>query len=361
MVETIPDLQRTGQSVLDLLAPDTPNAVAISQKLKMLNDPSNTQSKRLHRSVQNLGRDMKNFGNDVYIVVEDISRSFSSAFASRRGEISNWRPDAIVQMANCARFAERILMTGSNKYSRKQALQHIEKLFPLPFMSGLVDPEQPKEPGQSALEGETIDLALTMRTQSLILHLEDNLDNDQFKPKEAAKLWFFKGLSSSSPARGLNLPNFNGPDGALPDRYKANAREICNDILMSEDAKNNELLDVEELKGAYLWRRFVLQAAQWLRKRTNEIKTDLQKHIGAQDVSETFFSTTIPSFGSTLENERVDPSGEVAEEAPQQANAGSALEADAPESREEQPEPQEQPESRPLQRDTERRRSSKKP
>ncbi|KAL4912378.1 hypothetical protein BDW62DRAFT_21028 [Aspergillus aurantiobrunneus] len=353
MLEALPDLERAGKSVLDFLAPNTASPVMIVNKAKILSDPRNTQSKRLRRLMTNLDGEFRFFGNQTYIDGEGINRTLSTALAGRRGEFNDWGPDPIVQMANCARFALEVLLAGTNTNAQRQAIRSIERLFPLPFMTGLVVAGQEKAPGESSLEKETFDLALEIRKQSLILQLEENQDKPGFSPKNAVRMSFFTGLSRKSALRGFNLPNFGGAGGTLSAQYQGTVQNLYNDILLSET--DDGMFDVEELRGAYLWKRFVLQAAQWIRKRTEEINTELQKRMSAQDVHDAFFTSKHPSFASTLGGSEAEASGET-QEAEQETTQQQNVEQQTTVASELQ---QQQPESAAVQRDTERRQSSK--
>ncbi|KAL4935729.1 hypothetical protein BDV06DRAFT_206379 [Aspergillus oleicola] len=339
MLEALPDLQRTGKSVLDFLAPTTASPVQIVNKAKLLSDPRNTQSKRLRRLIGNLDRDTGYFGSETYIDAVSLGRKFTSVIASKREEFNDWSPEPIIQSANCARFALEVLLAGNSLNSQRQAIRSVEKLFPLPFLTGLVGTERERGPGESALEKETFDLALEIRKQSLIMLLDDKQSDPDFNAKNAVKLCFFTGLSRKAPPRGFNLPSLGGLDSPLPPRYRDTIQHVYDDILLSEEDGG---FDVDELRSSYLWKRFVLQAAQWLRKRTEEIHAELEMRMSAQDVHDAYFTSKHPSFASTLGGSASEPPNvqEVEPETTQQSE-------------------QQQPEPTISRRNRERRRSSK--
>ncbi|KAL2831155.1 hypothetical protein BDW59DRAFT_7507 [Aspergillus cavernicola] len=354
MLEALPDLEREAKSVLGFLAPSSASPVTIVNKAKLLSDPKNTQSKRLRRLMINLTAEFNLFGNQTYIDADGTSRMFSSFLVGRRVVFQDWSPDPILHLANCARFALEILLAGTSASSQRQAIRNIENLFPSPFMTGLVQAGHGVTPGASALESDTFDLALEIRTQSLILQLEEHEHDPRFSPMVAIKLCFFTGSNRKSPLRGFNLPDFGGINGTLPGHYRDIVQNRFNDILISEI--DDKMIDVEELKGAYRWQRFVLRAAQWIRKRTDEIAAALENHISAQDVHDAFFTSKHPSFASTLGGSEAEPSGEledVEHETTQQATVEqetTALEAQQ----------HQELESRTDRKDTGRRRSSKR-
>ncbi|KAL3441222.1 hypothetical protein BJX65DRAFT_288988 [Aspergillus insuetus] len=350
MLEALPDLERAGRSLLDFLAPSTANPVTIVNKAKLLSNPMNTQSKRLRRLTSNLDAESRYFGNQTYLDADAIGCAFNTALAGRRGSFQDWEPDPVVHLANCARFAHEILLAGPGLNSRKEVIRHIESLFPLPFMRGLVADGQEKHTGESFLQKDTFDLALEIRTQSLILHLEEHQDEPEFNAKHAVRRFFFKG-SSRKTLRGFNLPNFGGSKGTLPDNYAGTVQDRYNDILLAEIDEG--VFDVDDLKGAHRWQRFVLRTAQWIRKRVEEIDGELKKRMSARAVHDAFFTSKHPSFASTLEGSESEPNGEleeVAQHVPQQElfEDETTLQVEA------EPQQEQRPEPRP-----ERRRSSK--
>ncbi|KAL3464369.1 hypothetical protein BJX64DRAFT_254844 [Aspergillus heterothallicus] len=348
MMEVLPDLERSGRSLLEFLAPSTTNPVTIVNKAKVFSDPSHTQSRRLRRLISNLSKDFKYFGNQTYLDAGAIGHAITAALAGRRGSFQDWVPDPVVHLANCARFAHEILLAGPGLNSRKQVLREIDILFPSPFMSGLVADGQEKSIGESSLRKDTFDLALDIRTQSLLLELEERQDQPDFNAKHAVRRCFFRG-SSRKTWRGFNLPNFGGASGNLPDEYIGSVQDRYNDILLAE--LDDGIYDIDELKGAHRWLRFVLHTTQWIHKRMVEIDGQLKNRMSAEAMHDAYFTSKQPSFASTLGGSESEPNGVLEEgdqDVPQQENFEGETTLPVGQQREERPQPQ-----------TERRRSSK--
>ncbi|KAL3436716.1 hypothetical protein BDV09DRAFT_202802 [Aspergillus tetrazonus] len=354
LLDALRDIEQNGNDVLELLIPSKGRLVDAVKKANQLSDPKNTQSKRLLRLLKILDEDIKIFGSHTYIDVDGVVRKVSSALADRREDLEDWSPVPILQMANCARFACEILLAGTNPNSQRQAIRNIQKLFPRPFMTGLAGAGEEKEAGESALEKETLNLALEIRTQSLILQLEDNQDSPGFDSKNVVRLCFFTDSSRKSPMRGFNLPNLSNADGTLPAQYTDDVQNRYEEILLGE---MDGVFDVNELRSSYNWQRFVLHAAHWVRKRTDEIHAEVKKRISTQAVRHTLSNAKVSSFGSTLGASEAEPSGEL-QEAGGDTTRQDAVAEGFPAVLEPQPQPQ-QPESRDVHRDTERRRSSR--
>ncbi|KAL4873607.1 hypothetical protein BDV12DRAFT_160347 [Aspergillus spectabilis] len=316
MIDALPDLEREGQRVLEFLAPSTATLKDIKKKVKLLSDPSSIQGRRFQRAAFGFAQVFEIFGKQTYIDAEGISRMISSTLAFRHAGLGDWSPDPTVQMANCVRFAQEILLTGSQENLQRQAICNVESLFPLPFTSGTVATGQATGPGESALENETLALALEIRTQSLILHLEDHQQDPGFSPRDAVTRYFLTGSSSDSPLRGFNLPNFGGADGTLPAQYRDIVQGRLNEILLEEDDDTGNF-NLEVLKGVYHWDRFAMRAAEWIQKRTREIQSGLEKRISVEEVHTAFFDSKHPSLPNFLSGSEAELVGSQ-QDAPQQ-------------------------------------------
>ncbi|KAL4991486.1 hypothetical protein BDW68DRAFT_198749 [Aspergillus falconensis] len=356
LFDALRDIEQNGNDVLELLIPSRAKLVDAVKKANQLSDPKNTQSRRLLRLIKILDENIKIFGSQTYIDIEGAARKVSSALADRREELEDWSPDPIMQMANCARFACEMLLAGTNPNSRRQAIRNIQKLFPRPFMTNLAGAGEEKEPGESAIEKETLNLALEIRTQSLILQLEENQDSPGFDAKNVVRLCFFTGSSRKSPLRGFNLPSFSNVDGTLPAKYVDDVQNRYDEILLGE---MDGMFDVDNLRSSYKWQRFVLHSAHWVRKRTDEILAELKKRISTQAVRHAFSNAKVSSFGSTLGVSEAEPSGEL-REAEEETTRQDAVAEEIPAVLEPQPQsPPQQLESRDVHKDTEQRRSSR--
>ncbi|KAL4821012.1 hypothetical protein BDW67DRAFT_191865 [Aspergillus spinulosporus] len=357
LLDALRDIEQNGNDVLELLIPSRARLVDAVKKANQLSDPKNTQSKRLLRLRKILDEDIKILGSHTYIDVDGVVRKVSSALADKREELEDWSPAPIMQVANCARFACEILLAGTNPSSQRHAIRNIQKLFPRPFMTGLAGGAgEEKEAGESALEKETLNIALEIRTQSLILQLEDSQDSPDFDAKNVVKLCFFTDSSRKSPLRGFNLPSFSNADGTLPAQYTDDVQNRYEEILLGE---MDGIFDVNVLKSSYNWQRFVLHAAHWIRKRTDEIRAEVKKRISTQAVRHALSNAKVSSFGSTVGASEAESSGQV-QDVGGDATRQDTISEEFPAVLESQPQTQpQQPESRDVHRDTERRRSSR--
>ncbi|KAL4884752.1 hypothetical protein BJY04DRAFT_181955 [Aspergillus karnatakaensis] len=306
LLDALPDLEREGKRILGFLTPSTATPKEIKKNVKLLSDRGSTQSRRFTRSTANFAEQFGTFANGTYIDAGRITHMISSALAPRHADFRGWSPSPIVHMANCARFAQEILFTGAQANLQRQAIRHIESLFPLPFTSGLVVAGQERAPGQTALENETLELALNIRTQSLIQHLEDHQDEPDFNPGTAVRRYFLNEASDQSSLRGFNLPEFGHSDGTLPEQYGGTVQRHLDNILLYEDDDDGSI-DVTILKGVFHWDLFSMSAAAWIQRRTREIQSELENFMSVHAVQDAFFDSKQPTIASPLGGSAPEP------------------------------------------------------
>lgn len=302
MMETLPDLERAAKNVLDYLVPSSADPVNIVNAAKRLVDPNSTQSKRLRHSQSNLAAQAKWFGSQAYIDVNHVSQLLTSALERKSVPVGkDWSADPILHQANCARLALEVLLANAGTDSAKRAIKNLEDMFPLPFMNDISESQGERAIGESSLRKDTFDLALELRTQSLILKLEEDQYKLDFLPDPAIRRHFFDVDafdddtfdSSDAPLLGLNIGRFRS-SGDFPQQYRDAVCDRYNEILLLVSEAGDNSFDIKELKSAYRWQKFVLRAVQWLRKRIQEITQELQGQQSVQTVHKEFFADQEP-------------------------------------------------------------------
>ncbi|KAI9927908.1 hypothetical protein MW887_002760 [Aspergillus wentii] len=355
MIESLPDLERAAKNVLDFLVLSSPDMVTIVNVAKKLGDPKtkHPQRRMLERSMSNLMSNSKYFTNQTYIDVRQVNRLVLPMLTEKSAVEENWSIDPILHRANCARFAHQVLLASGDASSPRQAIINLEGRFPSPFMCDIVGNKRNGDPAKSSLETETLNLALEIRTQFLIHELERRKDDDQFDGKAIMNGVFFDDImpeeeeegsgDGQTYLRGFNLGLFEDENGRLPECFRDTVYSRISEIrMLTGDLEDSVNIDV--LKGAYRWEMFAMRAAQWVRKRDEEINQVLKSQRGAEDVRDDY----IRRAASVVED--VDLSQDVT------AVHDEEVFVSAPEStaQTEQPPPASAPENR------ERRKSGKK-
>ncbi|GMG27394.1 unnamed protein product [Aspergillus oryzae var. brunneus] len=293
MLETLPSLERSAKDVLDFLVPGSADLKSIVNMAKRLSDPRNTQSKRLNLRKNALKNQPGWFEGRTYIDVTRASESLSSHF-SKDGVQLNWSAEPILHHANCARFALEVLLASNNSTGFRKAIRDVEGQFPAPFMRDLVNGRR-NAVGESALLKDTFQLALEIRTQSLIMQLEYRQHEPSFDPNFILEDGFFLDVSvhepidsDNAPMRGFNLPRLN-IDGSLPDEFREAASDRFEEMVANLPDEDGTF-DIDDFKTTYSWRSFLLRAARWIRKRCEEIDQDISRQPSAESAREEFFA-----------------------------------------------------------------------
>ncbi|KAL5358094.1 hypothetical protein BJX96DRAFT_182674 [Aspergillus floccosus] len=358
MLYTLPDLESYATGVLDFVLPAAKTS-SVAELAKKLADSKSLQHLQFRRRVSKLTGETQNFSHATYIDVADVHRLFYELFESRRISTA-WSAGGILHKANCAHFARELLL-ASDWGPFRRAIATVADSFPSAFMNDIAheDASQGRTAGESALAMETFQLALEIRTQLLIMQVEDRQHDPAFNPVEALETAFFlEQPGDDAPLRGFDLDGLGGVDAPLPARFRDAALERYTD--MRELLVENEGYVLRVLKSVYRWQKFIPRAVGWISKRSDEINEDLRKQQSTEEFHAEFFASK-DSF-----DESVARSGATAEASIQETLAAPAPpESPAPvESQPEpQPEPEPEPETRPetqrQQQDKERRKSGR--
>lgn len=302
MIETLPSLEREAKGVLNILVPTSADPVSIVNTAKKLRDPQNPQRKRLKRFMSNLDAEAQYFGHQTYIDTKHVNQLLVTALAKKAvGTSRDWSPDTILYKANCARFALDVLLADASNAQKtdaqKKAIKDLEGRFPSPFMNGLG--KERNGHGRSSLEKDTFDLALEIRTQSLLTRLEMHQNDSKFDPEAIVNGVFFDDVmadeedsyqDAQAPLRGFNIGPFEDENGRLPERFTEAVHDRINEIRVTLAEEDDDVAAmIRGLQGIYRWQKFVLRVAQWVRKRDDEINRELESQPNAEDIREDFF------------------------------------------------------------------------
>lgn len=302
MIETLPSLEREAKGVLNILVPTSADPVSIVNTAKKLRDLQNPQRKRLKRFMSNLDAEARYFGHQTYIDTKHVNQLLVPALTKNAVRASrDWSADPILHKANCARFALDVLLADVSNAQKtdaqRKAIKDLEGRFPSPFMDGLAKGQSGN--GQSSLEKDTFDLALEIRTQSLLTRLEMHQNDSKFDPEAIVNGVFFDDVMTDEedsyqdaqpPLRGFNIRPFEDENGRLPERFREAVHDRINEIRVTLAEEDDDVpAMIRGLQGVYRWQKFVLRVAQWVRKRDDEINRELESQPNAEDVREEFF------------------------------------------------------------------------
>ena len=252
--------------------------------------------------MSNLDAEAQYFGHQTYIDTKHVNQLLVTALAKKAvGTSRDWSPDTILYKANCARFALDVLLADASNAQKtdaqKKAIKDLEGRFPSPFMNGLG--KERNGHGRSSLEKDTFDLALEIRTQSLLTRLEMHQNDSKFDPEAIVNGVFFDDVmadeedsyqDAQAPLRGFNIGPFEDENGRLPERFTEAVHDRINEIRVTLAEEDDDVAAmIRGLQGIYRWQKFVLRVAQWVRKRDDEINRELESQPNAEDIREDFF------------------------------------------------------------------------
>ncbi|GES65321.1 hypothetical protein ATEIFO6365_0010024700 [Aspergillus terreus] len=354
MLYTLPDLESYATGVLDFVLPATKTG-SVAELAKKLADSKSLQHLQFRRRVSKLTGETQNFSHATYIDVAEVHQLFYELFESR-GMSTAWSADGILHKANCALFARELLLAADWAPFRR-AITNVADLFPSAFMNDIAheDASQSLAAGESALAMETFQLALEIRTQSLIMQIEDRQGDPAFDPVEALGTAFFlEHPGEDAPLRGFDLDGLGGVDAPLPARFRDAALERYADV--RELLVENEGYVLRVLKSVYRWQKFIPRAVGWIAKRSDEINEDLRKQQSTEEFHAEFFASK-DSFNESVGAEAATEAS--IQEAPP---AESPVPAERPEPKSEarsEPEQRTRPQTQPQQQDKDRRKSGR--
>ncbi|EPQ65381.1 Bgt-4563 [Blumeria graminis f. sp. tritici] len=205
---------------------------------------------------------------------------------------SSYRPDAVFYASNIVILLKEILIINRGDQSSNNLTRKLFSYFPRPFINEFqVDFKY----GNSALENETFDLGLEIKTQNFLtdlksqhvdLHLDDIL-------QELKEHFFCQPLNYS-----LRFQDFIeegslksilcGRPNSLQQSEKIKSRLCliyshlnCKEVIM----ESTNYVDLDCLEKKFPWDRFLIMLVQWSRLRTNELLISIQRQGGIDNIT----------------------------------------------------------------------------
>ena len=257
MRETLPHLDLSAKGVLDLLVRHSNDPLHIVSEAR-----SRAQKNPLKFKVDNLNGVVKYFTDQTYIDVDRVNHKLAMTLQAEMPlEPSLYR-------ANYAQFAVAILL-ARNWGSKKDAIVSLETSFPAQFANC--------EEMDWSLQNATFNLALEIRTQSLVIDLEAHKLEADFDPLVALEDAFYYDTHG---LRGFGIDPFEDENGYLPERWGDAAQARIDDIRASFADGDDDLPNVEGVKASYPWRKFCLQAVRWMWKMGDAIEKESNAQKG---------------------------------------------------------------------------------
>lgn len=337
IVEVIPDLLRESSRLLELLAPANTSPDDIDALVKELQVPGSGRGKRLRHRERTFDSTKENYTSELFINPHLILRKL---FNDEQPEVGDFRPDAILYAANVAILVKELLVAQQDNPNTMELLQGLDERFPSPFLSTF---EAVPRFGSSSLRHATSDLALEIRTQTVIAILKAYRDEANYDPDQLLAQIFFEppeerdetlSLYEDSVANGryrkfagIGFETIALEEEKLRDSVSKKTMErlkiIRGGFRLEEDAiEVGDYVDFDYLNDLFPWNHFLVNVVRWSQFRMEEVNKSINGQGGVQNITMSLVEK-IKSSDSQIEL-FYEPS-KASQSAPQAAKAKPSL------------------------------------
>lgn len=289
LVDELSDLYSSSVRLLSVF--EVSDSRAAQELYVKLQTPQSPEDVRLRRFLSKFRAVREMFGTNGYLIDQSIVLEVLRKVDSL-DEVGNgvWRPDAIIQLANLSEIMANLFPTQWQSQKAEDALAHMQKFFPAPFMNGISNQSPRNSPGQSMLFEETVELALELRTQYVIRLLHDHFSDDNFDPDEITRVIFF----ADDHFRGWNLDGLQDEHGNLPRELSSHVQNRVNALREHFSQDLPQSANIQTLRTRFPWTSFLDRLAKWAAARATELKTEVRSRGGAEEIETMLRKGVVP-------------------------------------------------------------------
>jgi hypothetical protein len=267
LAEDLLELYSWSRKIVNLLAEPGTSKETLKKLITELKTSGSKKANTLRRDEQSfkLYYDRFVFKGETYIRIHDILRKL---LGKDYGE-GDFRPDAIMHLANLATMVKDFLVTERKSQHMKNLQFFLNRWFPEAFVNKFRD--RPKY-GDSALFDKSFDLALDIRTQFAISELQNGTDSGGWDPERIlAEIFYDSNNENPKSIMGNDIKN-------TPKQVKSILKRMDKIRSAFRDGKqaqeHEDLVDLEHLQDRlFPWSAFLTNLVLWTRLRTDEILT----------------------------------------------------------------------------------------
>jgi hypothetical protein len=277
MVNALPFLHQYSNSLLNLFSSE--DASDLLQLHRDLQQPTSKASKRFNALLEGFMLNRKHYGDDTPIDLDVAVRALAGL---RHGdEIPNgaWRPDAVLYLANLARYISTIYASNENSEEARATLNSMFNSFPAPFAS--VPDTAMNAPGYSSSDlpsPDTLALVLETRTQYLFHELSKKHSHPAFDPDETLRAIFYVDHDR---LRGVD---YMDELSTLPSDFEVKFTQRITAIRrhFSNDISNP--VDFGGLRREFPYTRFLIRLAKWTQLMTKQYRGLIAEYGGISQI-----------------------------------------------------------------------------
>lgn len=324
IVEALPDLSDASTKVLnhllEIIDTSDDQQAAINALADDLHNPASRFLKLFKPKNQLFVTYLEQFGTTDYIDVKTIVKALYGVPLCHAPRTLR-RPDSILQKANVVSFVTSALTSSRDSTRIYSTLQRLDRSFPEPFLTGLWanSVSSSTSPGRSILLRETFEIALELRTQLAIIHINSHKDEPEYDPNRVLQdLFYISAPHDNSPiqtltenaeiqnVKGWKVPILDESEGGLTVEMR---EEICTRVKCirtcirhSSQSLQKSTIDIEPLLSQFSWGEFLMRVILWARLRISEIEEELLAGGGIKNLQESLLKQIHKAIDTVLDD-----------------------------------------------------------
>ena len=279
LAEDLPELYGFSRKITTVLAPPNSSLETVTRTIKQLRVFGSREAERLRSAEVSFNVMYPRFvskGNSYIRTNEVITKFLGKGYAD-----GDFRPDAILQLANIAAMLKEYLVTERESQAMRDLQFVLDRWFPEAFVTSF---GKVSRYGTSTLSVESFELALDIRTQYAISELLHGKESRDWDPEMIVTEIFF--ANDSDIPKNILGSNSNTPEQV--DLIHERVSEIRSTFNQREQARaNGDLVDLERLQEElFSWSSFLTTLVLWAGSRIEEITACIKAQGGADSIQE---------------------------------------------------------------------------
>jgi len=282
VLDAFPALVHSSDELLGFLLPDELSEASIIKLRSQVQSKDSRAYKKFIRLGKTFQVQRDVFGSDNLISSRRIVKILLGSKDDSETRTEPWRPDVLLQKTNLAVLASCVL-TYSKHADNEAVWQELEQGFPIHFMEGFEGSADPSQ-AFSALSQETLQLALEIRTQYVIMLLRGLIDRSKIASDLEIYQMFYKDPDN---LRGWDIAGLRSEDldqdtkQLITQRIEAIRRVRDHEMVNTSE---NHTAFIDHLSGRFPWASFAYQSMTWISQRLEELQIHMAKADGADTI-----------------------------------------------------------------------------